>query len=328
MSCNRRLRVLCLPTGPDEYAVAIIRALTHEVDVDVIMPTSMLERYKSDLPATVQVHPLEWPRHRDPRNVMLLVAIARIVRQIRPDVIHFLGDSVVWLTLLLPIIWRRRLVVTVHDVHYHPGDLESLIVPMVLVRLLRRTADAIIVHGENLKADLAATGISPPQGIHVVSHPVLDRQVRSAQRALPIQKPTHRPPNVLFVGRIMAYKGLGLLIEASDWVRRIHPTARFVVAGRGPDLVTWRNALAERPWFEVRDRYVHDNELAQLLLNADLLVLPYIEASQSGILALAAGAGLPVVATAVGEIGPLVRRNSGNGEGCPSERLRAGRCNH
>ena len=306
MSLAVRPRVLCMPTGPDEYAVAVVRALATAADVVFVLPENLLLRYRDDLPPTVQLHPLRWRRHRDPRCLSSVAAFAGIVRRTKPDVIHFLGDSVTWLVLALPFL-RSPLVVTVHDVHYHPGDTQSRRVPMATIQLLRRAAHALIVHGEGLAADLAATGVAPPAGIHVVEHPVLDRQVRLARRLGLRRRPDDGAPVVLFFGRVMAYKGLGLLIEASDRVVRSVPDARFVVAGQGPDLERLRAELARRPWFEVRDRNVPDSEVAQLFLDADLVVLPYIEASQSGVAALAAGFGRPVVATAVGELGPLVK---------------------
>ena len=181
MSPSTHPRVLCLPTGPDEYAVAVVRALATMAEVTFLLPQAMLTRYRDDLPSTVRIHPVRWPRHRDPRSLLLVAAIARIARRTRPDVVHFLGDSVTWLALALPLL-SRPLVVTVHDVRYHPGDMQSRRVPMATVRYLRRAAQALIVHGQGLKADLAATGVAPPGGIHVVEHPVLDRQVRLARR--------------------------------------------------------------------------------------------------------------------------------------------------
>ena len=47
---------------------------------------------------------------------------------------------------------------------------------------------------------------------------------------------------------------------------------------RDPELDQLRDELMHRPWFEVRDRYVDDVEMAQLLLDADVLALPYLEA--------------------------------------------------
>ena len=301
-------RVLCLPTGPDEYAGAMVRALASEAEVEFVAPVPFLKCYGDDLPAAVRTHPLSWPRHRDPRNLALLRRISRVVRDTTPDVIHFLGDSVVWLVLALPFLRRLPLVVTVHDVDYHPGDTQSRTVPMATIQILRRAADAIIVHGEGLRRELLKTCIAPPCGVHVTAHPVLDRHVRLAHRLGLKSRTDDNRPTVLFFGRIVSYKGLGLLIEASDHVAKACPGVRFVVAGQGPDLACWRAALAARSWFEVRDRYIPDAEAAQLFLDADVVVLPYIEASQSGVLTLAAGFGLPVLATAVGELGATTAR--------------------
>jgi glycosyltransferase involved in cell wall biosynthesis len=299
-------RVLCLPTGPDEYSVAVARALAGETALHFAAPGPLIERYRDDLLASVGVYPLRWPRHRDPHNLGLIMQLVRLVQSVRPDVIHFLGDSVVWLALALPLLRRLPLVVTVHDVRYHPGDVQSRTVPMATVQRLRRAADALIVHGQGLRDELLATGVRPVAGVHSIPHPVLDRHRRLAQRAGLARAPNDGAQRILFFGRMMAYKGLGLLVEASDRVVAVCPNARFIVAGSGPDLDRWRRPLAARPWFEIRERQVPDLEVAQLFLDADLVVMPYIEASQSGVMALAAGFGRPVVATAVGELGTLV----------------------
>lgn len=119
MSDDWRPRILCLPTGPDEYAVAVVRALAAVAEITFVLPKAMLARYRDDLLPTVRVLPVRWPRHRDPRNLLLVATLARIVWRTKPDVIHFLGDSVTWLLLALPFI-RCPIVVTVHDVRYHP----------------------------------------------------------------------------------------------------------------------------------------------------------------------------------------------------------------
>src|SRR5690242_14605560 len=203
-----------------------------------------------------------------------------------PDIVHFLGDSVVWLALALQYFRRWPMEGPVHDVSFHPDGSESRTVPMATINRLRRAADTIIVHGDRLRRDLLATGVAPRGGVHVVHHPVLDRHMRLARALGLTRQATEAVPTILFFGRMMAYKGLGLLIEASDRVQAAYPGVRFIVAGRGPDLARWRLDLECRPWFEVRDRYIPDHELAQLFLDADIVVLPYIEASQSGVAAL------------------------------------------
>jgi glycosyltransferase involved in cell wall biosynthesis len=184
-------------------------------------------------------------------------------------------------------------------------------VPTSTVRLLRRAATAVIVHGPGLARDLAATGIRPPAGIHVVAHPVLDRHVRLAAAVGADPRPpaasSDGGPRLLFFGRVMAYKGLAVLLAAADRLVERYPGLVVTVAGTGPELDRLRPELDRRPWFVVRDAYVPDAEVAGLFRAADVLVLPYIEASQSGVAALAAAFGTPVVASDVGELGEIVR---------------------
>jgi glycosyltransferase involved in cell wall biosynthesis len=111
---------------------------------------------------------------------------------------------------------------------------------------------------------------------------------------------------VLFFGRVRRYKGIGDLISAGARVASEIPAVRFVIAGESDRETRQVLAKAAPPLFEVRDRFISDAEAAQLFLDAELLVLPYIEGSQSGALAAAYTFGLPVVATKVGEIGDMV----------------------
>ena len=82
---------------------------------------------------------------------------------------------------------------------------------------------------------------------------------------------------------------------------------KMIIAGRG-DMSVAQAAAGEHPErFDLRPRRIDDLETAQLFTDADVLVLPYIEASQSGVLAIAPSFGLPVVASNIGEIGEVVR---------------------
>ncbi len=301
----RALRVACLAIGPDEYACAMARTLGGASEALVIASTDWSRRYADDLPPGVRLSTLPWPRHRDPRGLVLAARVVARLRRFRPDVVHFFNDNVVWLLLALPFIRRYPLVVTVHDVAHHPGDVQAQRVPMATIRVLRRAADAAIVHGEGLARALLATGLRPPAGVHVVAHPVLDRHARLAGPAARRSRPPGR--RLLFFGRVMAYKGLEVLVAAADRLIERFADLEIVVAGTGPELARLAPELARRPWFTVHDAYIPDEVVAGLFDAADLVILPYIEASQSGVAALAAAFGTPVVASEVGELGELVR---------------------
>lgn len=102
-----------------------------------------------------------------------------------------------------------------------------------------------------------------------------------------------------FFGRIRTYKGLDLLRDAWRALSTEHPSATLRVLGDG-DLDSCAPGLADLPGVTVEQRWVPDDQLAREVASAHALVLPYREASQSGVVPIALAQGIPVVATAVG----------------------------
>ena len=101
-------------------------------------------------------------------------------------------------------------------------------------------------------------------------------------------------------------------MDAAPLIRAALPNATFVIAGTGDDLASHVHRIAMLPYIEVRDAFATHLDCAKLFAEADILVLPYIEASQSGVLMIAMAFALPVVATRVGEMGSVVEA-TGNG---------------
>ncbi len=118
--------------------------------------------------------------------------------------------------------------------------------------------------------------------------------------------------NVLLFGRIFAYKGLEQLVRTEAVLGDRIPGLRITIAGRGDDPSSMRELMGDPARYDVRHRFIEDAEVAQLFLDADVVALPYTEASQSGVLNVAATFGKPIVATDVGE---LRRTVEGNGMG-------------
>lgn len=178
--------------------------------------------------------------------------------------------------------------VIVHDAVAHPGD--GYPFQMRLQRLLLRSADAVIALSSHVLEqvrgqvrDGVALGVSglPPFPFGPMP-PVLAHD---------------GPVQLLFFGRLLDYKGLDLLAEA---VPRLE-AGTFVlrVAGSGPESVALAR-LRAWPGVTVENRWFAEEEIGPLLGWADALVLPYREATQSGVAAAALAAGRFVVATRVG----------------------------
>jgi glycosyltransferase involved in cell wall biosynthesis len=106
---------------------------------------------------------------------------------------------------------------------------------------------------------------------------------------------------ILFLGRLEPYKGLAVLVAAMQEVWREQPDVRLTVAGRGPSAAE----VPEHPMISAVLRYVTDDEIDELFSEATLVVAPYTEASQSGVVSLAAARGIPSVVSDVGALAEL-----------------------
>lgn len=102
-----------------------------------------------------------------------------------------------------------------------------------------------------------------------------------------------------FVGRISEYKGLDFLLEAWDRFSRIHPGQQLHILGTGKDLGVLPNDVK---W---TNRRYEDTEAIDILSRSRAVILPYREASQSGVQVLAMQCGAPTIVTDVGALPEL-----------------------
>jgi phosphatidylinositol alpha-mannosyltransferase len=113
--------------------------------------------------------------------------------------------------------------------------------------------------------------------------------------------PVPPQPVVGFFGRREPYKGLEVLARAMPRVWSARPEVRLRVAGAGG---------AELPLLDRRVEeltgYLPEAEVERFLASLSLIALPYTEASASGVGSVAAGCGVPVVASRLGALPDLV----------------------
>jgi glycosyltransferase involved in cell wall biosynthesis len=164
---------------------------------------------------------------------------------------------------------------------------------MVLQRLLCRLAHGLAALCGHVGVRLLAQGLAgtPGRALLLFEHPPFGFDVPFTERP-------PGPPRLLCFGRLLPYKGLDLLADA---LASLRPAERPVVriVGCGSDLPAL-DALRGIPGVTVENRWVPEPEIGQLLAWSDALILPYREASQSGVAAAALAAGRPVIATRVG----------------------------
>ena len=118
---------------------------------------------------------------------------------------------------------------------------------------------------------------------------------------------------ILFFGFVREYKGLKYLIEAMPQIIKKLPKIHLWVVGDfGDDKNDYYNLIEElsiKEYINVVEGYVKDTEVEKYFAAADLVVLPYVSATQSGIVQIAYGFQKPVVVTDVGGLPDVVDDN-------------------
>jgi glycosyltransferase involved in cell wall biosynthesis len=221
------------------------------------------------------------------RSARAIAAMAARLRG-RYDIahVHDNGDAG-----LLLSVGRTPVVLTVHDPVPHPGHPPLLLTRRPVVAAWRRRARAIVVHGSELTGDLPAV----LSGTRVR---VLPLGVTPDPRPAPLPE----TPRVLLFGRLEPYKGLDVLVAAMRALWDEGGRAELVVAGDGPLAAE----VPDDPRIVRRLGYIDEAEVLPLLRSATVVVLPYIQGSQSGVGLRAIAAGIPVVASRVGALPDLV----------------------
>ena len=187
---------------------------------------------------------------------------------------------------------RVPFVVLVHDADRHPGD--GLPLQMFLQRALCRRAAALGALSAHVGNRLIAQGLAgtPSRPLIPSCHPPMDFAVP------PPRARSAGSLRVLCFGRLLPYKGLDLLAEALTMLGR-YPGLEVRVVGSGPENPVL-DALRALPGVSVENRWVAEDAVGALLAWSDAMVLPYREASQSGVAAAALASGRRVLATRVG----------------------------
>ena len=242
-----------------------------------------------------------------------LIRLDRRLARLSPSIVHFQWALLPWFDKVLWGRWRRRgwkVVYTAHD----PRPLAGT-TPRVLAGTywrLQDRADAVVVHSEVARAELLEAGVLAER-VHVIP---------PASPFTPQSRPPSRPEArhalglatddqvVLFFGFLKPYKGLSVLLRSIPAVARNSGSVRLLIAGEVMEstagyerLIAELDLSREVDW---RPGFVPTADVGTFFSAANVVVLPYIDASSSGVLLDAYACHRPVVVSAVGGLTELV----------------------
>ncbi|HEX3910935.1 MAG TPA: glycosyltransferase family 4 protein [Solirubrobacteraceae bacterium] len=208
------------------------------------------------------------------------------------EVVHFQWLSVQQLDgRLLPR--GRPLVLTAHDVlprEPKPGQREAQ-------RRLYERFDAVVAHSAHGRTRLIEELGVAAERVHVIPHGAFAHLAEAPQAPPPFQ--TDKPV-VLFFGLLRPYKGIDVLLEA--W-RGVEDAELWIAGMPRMDISALRASAPASVRFV--PRFITDEQLPPYFRRADLVVLPYREIEQSGVLFTALAFGKPLLLSDVGGFGEI-----------------------
>ncbi len=251
----------------------------------------------------------------DPTNPLTWWRLCRKIKHDNPEVVilqwwvPYWTPSLRYISRWLKKHTRAKIVYICHNVTPHDGGgvLDRRFATTVL-----RQGDAFIVHSEQDIHRLQA--LLPHAQVHKVHLPTYAEVAHhsTSQHANLIEQ-LGIPANekiILFFGFVRPYKGLEYLIQALPLVRQTIK-AHLIVVGEfwsSPEFYQrYAQEYAVSDAIRFINRYVPDEELAPYFALADVVVLPYISATQSAVVQLAFGFGKAVITTRVGGLHEVVR---------------------
>ena len=252
------------------------------------------------------------------RLSMYYAKLIRYATTAKPRIFHILWNNKfeAFDRTILTLFYRmlgKKIILTVHNVNAAKRDSKDTLLNRLTLRIQYRLADHIFVHGETMKVELIEEfGVQParvttiPFGINNAV-PKTSLSHSEAKQRLGIQRDKK---TILFFGRITPYKGLEYLIDAFQQLVGRDDRYQLIVAGRPEnDSQSYWTAIRERVEEDARRGralltadHIPDDETELYFKAADVLVLPYKQIYQSGVLFLGYSFGLPILAADVGTL--------------------------
>ena len=256
-------------------------------------------------------------RSKATRVLMYYGRLVRYAFIAKPKIFHILWnnkfETIDRTVLTLYYKWLgKKVILTVHNVNAGVRDATDTVLNRMTLRIQYRLADHLFVHTGKMKDQLTAVWSVPESAITVIpfgiNNAVPDTAVTPAEAK---QRLGIGPgeKTILFFGTIAPYKGVEYLVSAFERLVAERGDYRLIIAGRP-------RKDSEQYWDAIRMKihgidegrvirkieFIPDADTELYFKAADVLILPYTEIFQSGVLFLGYSFGLPVIAADVGSL--------------------------
>ena len=234
--------------------------------------------------------------------VRITMALLQQLKRIKPQLVHFDDISGRMLAFAL-LLKNRKIVLNVHDPVAHSGEQNAGYVIMRKILFSKIAAFATFSEYSRLLFEKVFHPKVPVADLRLV--PYYCYEALGTKKIPEINKLPNEKV-LLFFGRLSPYKGIDELLSAFSKVVQNFPEIKLVVAGKGNYSYHLPEELVGSSSLITINRFIAETEIKSLFKQADVLICPYRDATQSGVLMTAAAFETPVIVSNVGALSEYI----------------------
>lgn len=231
----------------------------------------------------------------------------KLRNEIKHDVFDFCYIPMIqpWTFLINRLVKGIKIVATLHDPIPHSGS-HKIIEYFTVNKWVAAKADKLIILTAKFLNEVCSIYKKTPEQVKVVPHGIFDySQYDNGQ----IIKRDYKY-NFLFFGRIEKYKGIQILLQAYYKLKNENDDISLFIVGKG-NMEEYKSLISVCQDITVVNRFVDDDEVVSYFRGNNIItVLPYIDATQSGVVPIAMKEESLIIATNTGGLA----EQTGNGK--------------
>lgn len=228
-------------------------------------------------------------------GIKAVIALIRFIKEEKFDIIH--STFTFWYWDMLLYLFRNKMILTVHDPFPHTG--ENSFRKIIFKNIAFKAIKSFVLLNSAQKNKFETTYSISPLNVLISRFGPFD------YLKLFSEEDNNTPNNILFFGRISPYKGVEYLCEAFLQVNKVIKNATLTIAGGGNIYFDF-SRYSNNPQITLINRFLDIAEIAKLVGNSTIVVCPYTDATQSGVITTAFSLIKPVIASNVGGLGEMV----------------------
>jgi glycosyltransferase involved in cell wall biosynthesis len=314
-------------SGISYFTLRLSNALADFSPVNAILFRNMLPKYlfpgwKRVGTGQVMYHfrqEVRWFEILDWYNPVSWLRGAAIAEKNDIIIFQWWTSSVAHMYLAISLLnWKKRpIVIEFHEIvdPLESGFFVLRVYSRLMGTLIRRMASFYVVHSD---ADLRLVSSHfhiEKDRIRVIPHGLYDQYEKIDRETAKTLLGIDRRNVILFFGLLRPYKGVKFLIKAFEQLPGdLLDNSQLLIVGEAwedTESVSLAETSPARAHISLINRYIGDDEVAKYFSAADVLVIPYTRASQSGVAHIGMAYGLPIIASDVGGLSESLRKYQG-----------------